>query len=353
MPRSRPPESRAFTPGFTLVELLVVIGIIAVLLGVLLPVIAGVQARGRDLACQSNVRQAVTLLLAYAAENGGQLPYGYYWTPAGGHPYGWGLPPTNPPARGVTMWAIVSRMTSSSYDIVDYFSPMREDGPTPNNSAPFLRCPEAMLVHPHRCTYAGNMTAFVTPAEAPFHTTPGVPSVSRDGPAWMRFVERPTKLNQLLPFNALVWETTVTIGMEHTVGFVVGADIDGQRIWEGAVRPQQRYYSAHDPFARSPPGIFGNNKPVQMDVAGVMWFNIDPAPNRPDGLAVWPYQGNLRFRHRKNTTCNVGFADGHVGQFTGRFRKDGRLIAHDALRKHFLIKWPSGIGIGPDPSAPH
>jgi prepilin-type N-terminal cleavage/methylation domain-containing protein len=45
--------------GFTLVELLVVIGIIVVLIGVLLPVLSGVAARGRDVQCQSNIRQAV------------------------------------------------------------------------------------------------------------------------------------------------------------------------------------------------------------------------------------------------------------------------------------------------------
>src|SRR5687768_9012812 len=64
--------------GFTLDELLVVIGIIAALIGILLPVLSGVQSRGRDLKCQSNQKQIVTLLLAYAAENKGSLPFGWY-----------------------------------------------------------------------------------------------------------------------------------------------------------------------------------------------------------------------------------------------------------------------------------
>src|SRR5688572_32598547 len=65
--------------AFTLVELLVVIGIIAALIGILLPVLAGVSARGRDIKCQSNIRQILQAIQGYAAENKGSLPYGWYF----------------------------------------------------------------------------------------------------------------------------------------------------------------------------------------------------------------------------------------------------------------------------------
>ena len=62
--------------AFTLVELLVVIGIIAVLIGVLLPTLSKAQKRARTTACMSNQRQLVTALIMYCQENKGCFPGG-------------------------------------------------------------------------------------------------------------------------------------------------------------------------------------------------------------------------------------------------------------------------------------
>jgi prepilin-type N-terminal cleavage/methylation domain-containing protein/prepilin-type processing-associated H-X9-DG protein len=61
-------------PAFTLVELLVVIGIIAVLMAVLLPAITGARSTARATTCASNVRQLCQALIMYASASGGHFP---------------------------------------------------------------------------------------------------------------------------------------------------------------------------------------------------------------------------------------------------------------------------------------
>ena len=105
---------------FTLVELLVVIGIIAVLMGILLPALSAVRRTAQRVVCGSNLSGLGKAMLLYANDHGGDFPRAggagstwiadgeiYDWTSQTGGQYG-----TTPPTE-VTI-------TSSLYLLIKY-----------------------------------------------------------------------------------------------------------------------------------------------------------------------------------------------------------------------------------------
>lgn len=60
--------------GFTLVELLVVIGIIAILISILMPALGRAKDKARQVSCASNERQLYLLCMMFAQDHKGHLP---------------------------------------------------------------------------------------------------------------------------------------------------------------------------------------------------------------------------------------------------------------------------------------
>src|SRR5713226_1129851 len=72
------PKSKSGRPGFTMIEMLTVIAIIAILAGILFPVFATVRKNVHKATCTSNLHQIGVALKLYRDEHNGVYPEALY-----------------------------------------------------------------------------------------------------------------------------------------------------------------------------------------------------------------------------------------------------------------------------------
>jgi prepilin-type processing-associated H-X9-DG protein len=390
--------------GFTLVELLIVVGVIAVLVGLLLPVLARARNQANAVACAAQLRNLMQGVLIYASENKGSLPYGFCWQRMdASNP---GAPDPNAGTLTVRMGRLavpvnyieVSTTDFKTYKLYSGFhwtalvndaaSKSRNGGTYPDSReydltgksallaqislSKAFRCPE-MGSNPAYAdvanSYAANMVAMpnqsyeLAPGGAIVNariSLSGVFTFTGTGESGQSIA--PAKLGQLYPDNAILWDTPVLAdsdggGALYVTNLWGGWTVSGidNGLLLDPLRASKRYRGVSTD--RYNPAIHKWLMPDQsiympMTAEGNRDVFDGNYPTDPSGqpsakLNSYNFMGGARFRHMNNTVCNVAFADGSVQGLTLNYRKAGwtsnglTSAQSNFLRKYLQIKRPA------------
>jgi len=317
---------RSLRRGFTLVELLVVIGIIAVLIGILLPVIGRARAAANQAACMANLRTLGQLLNNYGAEFKGSLPYGRYYASIGSASQTLN-DQDNPENRSTMVWWSVLRKYMKG-----------RDGQWDNA----VRMQEERMMKAYACPDGHDATAGndygCNPVIMPDREFAGDPprvaaarfsaNVGNTDPTVV--VNKPALIKGIYPDNVLIWDAC-EIPPSFSTQYCVSYGIDMKN---GETQP--RFNVADVPYYnfRGNPAIQANDQ--DAGDAGLVW----PGPNKDTG--DYPYAATIRWRHQRGTAANFLFGDWSVRSLRmTQLNKAGNPTGGDLYRSMLRPKRPT------------
>jgi len=272
--------------GFTLVELLVVVGIIALLIALLMPVLSRARKSANNVQCMSNLRQMGVMLREYAVANHDSLPPGYVILPLA----------DNPGFADDAFW--INYINSYAVDT----GVTRQD--TTGQATKVFVCPEATA--PDKVNYySAHPVAF--------------PDYSYD----VEQKIKPARFANLRSDNILLMDG-VQVPKENFGTYFLSYNLDEGRLFTGYYYIGSQYEEAAQDW-----WYYNPNSPDESDSKKGSSFPISPGTNEDTDAN----EARVRWRHRdsksksKTGCANFLFADGRVET----------LGQKDVLRKMILL----------------
>ncbi|HUB24347.1 MAG TPA: DUF1559 domain-containing protein [Tepidisphaeraceae bacterium] len=338
MHENRPPDLRAARrnrSAFTLVELLVVIGIIALLIAILLPALSHARAQANWLKCQANLRSLGEAIQIYAYNYKGMLPEGDY---DGANNVNTGTLTFS--TTGATDWTVLLQSVMSSNAGSLWSSNGSGNGNFGNNAdAASIRqvfyCPDAPVTnnpdseavaithyatHPRLMPQLGHYDTYYDPTGLgppypAFHSY-SLGHIKRSSEVALIFdVSLDYANGEWTPNDATASSTGPGQGGQLPVA--VNLDYGALGAYGQGYDPLMTdQYGSLTGARTGPPGGWtpGPNDPVDMMPFANGSQILGPYTDANKDLV--DNQLNIRFRHLGNTTANALMVDGHVQSFT-------------------------------------